>query len=75
MFVSHQNASSNKFDGVFWDYFNTWLWIAPAVTDMEGEPDMDGDGQGINLVWRSGGGGGAVLVALDVDDPNRDGRP
>ncbi|MEN8007210.1 MAG: putative glycoside hydrolase [Candidatus Krumholzibacteriota bacterium] len=44
VFVSHQQASSNKFDGVFWDYFNDWLWIAPAVTDMEGEPDMDGDG-------------------------------
>lgn len=46
VFVAHQNNSSNKFDGVFWDYFNNWLWIAPAVTDMEGDPDMDGDGVG-----------------------------
>jgi len=44
VFVSHQKTSANKFDGVFWDYFNDRLWIAPAVTDMEGEPDMDRDG-------------------------------
>ncbi len=44
VFVNHQRASSNKFDGIFWDYFNDRLWIAPQVVDMEGEPDMDGDG-------------------------------
>jgi len=44
IFVTYQRESSNKFDGVFWDYFNDRLWIAPAVTGMEGEPDMDGDG-------------------------------
>jgi hypothetical protein len=44
VFVSHQQSSSNRFDGVFWDYFNERLWIAPQVTGMEGEPDMDGDG-------------------------------
>ena len=44
VFVKYQNSSSNKFDGVYWDYFNMWLWIAPAVIDMSGEPDMDADG-------------------------------
>lgn len=41
--VDMQRASNNKFDGVFWDYFNPALWIAPGVT-FEGEPDLDGDG-------------------------------
>ena len=44
VFVTYQRTSSNKFDGVFWDYFNDYLWIAPSVTGMEGDPDMDGDG-------------------------------
>ena len=44
VFVTHQQTSSNKFDGVFWDYFNDQLWIAPSVIDMDGEPDMDNDG-------------------------------
>lgn len=46
VFLKYQRTSSNKFDGIYWDYFNEKLWIAPAVTDMEGEPDMDGDGIG-----------------------------
>lgn len=41
--VDMQRASNNKFDGVFWDYFNTSLWIAPGIT-FDGEPDLDGDG-------------------------------
>jgi hypothetical protein len=44
VFVEFQANSNNKFDGVYWDYFNEQLWIAPAVDGMEGEPDMDGDG-------------------------------
>ncbi len=44
VFVTHQRESSNKFDGVFWDYFNDYLWISPNVTGLEGDPDMDGDG-------------------------------
>jgi len=44
VFVKYQTESSNKFDGVYWDYFNPKLWIAPTVTNMTGEPDMDGDG-------------------------------
>ena len=44
VFADYQRTSSNKFDGVFWDYFNTKLWIAPSLTGMVGEPDMDGDG-------------------------------
>ena len=43
VFVSYQNSSENRFDGVFWDYFAPWLWIPDSV-EMDGEPDMDGDG-------------------------------
>ena len=44
VFLNHQRTSSNKFDGIYWDYFNDRLWISPDVRDMEGDPDMDGDG-------------------------------
>lgn len=44
VFAHYQATSPNKFDGVFWDYFAPQLWIAPTVTGMNGEPDMDGDG-------------------------------
>lgn len=44
VFVSHQQQSSAKLDGVYWDYFNTSLWISDDVTTMEGQPDIDGDG-------------------------------
>ena len=44
VFARYQESSTNKFDGMFWDYFNTSLWIAPTVTDMTGDPDLDGDG-------------------------------
>lgn len=40
-----QRNSNNKFDGVFWDYFNKALWIGAQVT-MTGLPDLDGDGIG-----------------------------
>ncbi|MCK5879496.1 MAG: hypothetical protein KAH24_06945 [Holophagae bacterium] len=46
VYLHYNNSSSNKFDGMYWDYFNEQLWIAPAVTTMEGDPDMDGDGVG-----------------------------
>lgn len=46
VFLHYQNTSSNKFDGVYWDYFGDKLWISPDLTDMEGDPDMDGDGVG-----------------------------
>ncbi|MHB8077793.1 MAG: alpha-amylase family protein [Candidatus Krumholzibacteriia bacterium] len=40
-----QRSSNNKFDGVFWDYFNSVIWIAPAVDPyVDGEPDFDRDG-------------------------------
>jgi hypothetical protein len=41
--VEYHRNSNNKFDGVFWDYFNKWLWIAPQV-QYDGLADMDGDG-------------------------------
>ena len=41
--VEYHRASQNKFDGIFWDYFNKWIWIAPGV-DVDGDPDLDGDG-------------------------------
>ncbi len=46
VFRHYQQTSTNKFDGVFWDYFNPSLWVAPTVRDMTGEPDLDGDGIG-----------------------------
>jgi hypothetical protein len=44
VFVHFQTTSGNKFDGVFYDYFNRELWVAPMVDTMEGEPDMNGNG-------------------------------
>ncbi|MFT5314496.1 MAG: hypothetical protein ACI9UK_000316 [Candidatus Krumholzibacteriia bacterium] len=38
-----QNNSLNKFDGVYWDYFNTSIWVHGDV-EATGEPDFDGDG-------------------------------
>jgi hypothetical protein len=40
-----RQASVNRLDGIFWDYFGTRLWIHPGV-HLEGEPDLDGDGIG-----------------------------
>jgi hypothetical protein len=44
IFKKYQDTSGNRFDGIFWDYFAPRLYIAPNVTNLEGEPDMDGDG-------------------------------
>lgn len=44
VFERYQHTSSAKLDGVYWDYFNPELWISPDVDTMEGEPDIDGDG-------------------------------
>ena len=41
--VEFHRASNNVFDGIFWDYFNNEIWIAPGV-DVDGDPDLDGDG-------------------------------
>ncbi len=38
-----QQHSGTVFDGVFWDYFNTGIWI-PSYMDVTGDPDLDGDG-------------------------------
>ena len=40
-----QTTSLNQFDGIYWDYFNTRLWI-PWNLEQDGDPDMDGDGIG-----------------------------
>ena len=40
-----QSGSLNVFDGVYWDYFNTALWVSPEI-ENEGDPDMDADGIG-----------------------------
>ena len=42
-FVAWQQTAVNKLDGIYWDYFNTTIWI-PDFISCEGEPDMDGDG-------------------------------
>jgi len=44
--VEFQENSLNQFDGIYWDYFNTSLWVHPDV-EAEGEPDLDGDGIGM----------------------------
>lgn len=41
--VEFQRKSLNQMDGVYWDYFNTGLWVYPELT-IVGDPDMDGDG-------------------------------
>jgi hypothetical protein len=38
-----QRSSLNQFDGIYWDYFNTALWVYPDL-NIQGDPDMDGDG-------------------------------
>ena len=40
-----QETSLNQFDGIYWDYFNTALWV-PWNMELDGDPDMDGDGVG-----------------------------
>jgi hypothetical protein len=43
--VEHSRASNNRFDGIFWDYFNDEIWVHPNVdAAVNGDPDMDGDG-------------------------------
>ena len=43
--IEFQRGSLNQLDGVYWDYFNTKLWVPPSLQYL-GEPDMDGDGIG-----------------------------
>jgi len=43
--MEFQASSLNKMDGVYWDYFNNWLWVYPEL-DVQGEIDMDDDGIG-----------------------------
>ncbi len=38
-------GSLNQVDGVYWDYFNTSIWVHPDVA-ATGLPDFDGDGIG-----------------------------
>lgn len=44
IFLHYQTTSGQAVDGIFYDYFGLDLWIAPNVTTMQGEPDIDGDG-------------------------------
>lgn len=43
LYADYFRNSVHRFDGIFWDYFNNSIWI-PDWLDVEGEPDMDGDG-------------------------------
>ena len=45
--VEFQEASLNKMDGIYWDYFNNSLWVYPEL-DVDGEIDIDEDGIGHN---------------------------
>ncbi len=40
-----QENSLNVVDGIYWDYFGKVLWI-PESLDINGDPDMDGNGIG-----------------------------
>lgn len=42
--MEFQETSTNKFDGIMWDYFNYTLWVYDGITNVTGQPDMDGDG-------------------------------
>jgi len=39
------NNSLNQVDGIYWDYFDTSIWVHPGV-EATGLPDFDGDGIG-----------------------------
>ena len=41
---NHWTAHSNELDGVYWDHFNTALWVSANVPGREGSLDLDGDG-------------------------------
>jgi len=40
-----QENSLNVVDGIYWDYFAKVLWVPPSM-DINGDPDMDGNGIG-----------------------------
>lgn len=43
--AEYAQQSANQVDGIFWDYFNTKIWVAYSVEDqVDGYPDLDGDG-------------------------------
>jgi len=44
VFQDFQASSVNKFDGIFYDYFPTWMWVPDFLEGVEGDPDLDGDG-------------------------------
>ncbi len=44
--LDFQRNSANQLDGVLWDYFNHSLWVYTGITNVIGDPDMDGDGIG-----------------------------
>ncbi len=44
VFQNFQASSSNKFDGIFYDYFSTYLWVPANLEGVDGDPDLDGDG-------------------------------
>ncbi len=44
--LDYQRNSANPLDGVLWDYFNHSLWVYTGLTNVTGDPDMDGDGIG-----------------------------
>ncbi|MBU8869999.1 MAG: putative glycoside hydrolase family 15 protein [Gemmatimonadales bacterium] len=40
----HWYAHENVLDGIFWDHFNSYLWVMPNISGVVGEMDLDGDG-------------------------------
>ena len=62
----YQRNSGTAFDGVFWDYYNSQVWI-PDFVDCEGDPDLDGDG----ISMYADPGETAEFKAACVDQVNR----
>ncbi len=46
IFQEYQTTSTNRFDGVFWDYFSPTLWVPQDIRAETGDADFDGDGIG-----------------------------
>jgi len=42
--ATHWQAHESVFDGIFWDHFNTELWVDDSVPGCDGELDLDRDG-------------------------------
>ncbi len=42
--ASHLDVHHTRIDGLFWDHFNSWLWVPDVIPGVSGNMDLDGDG-------------------------------